>query len=187
MTTAIDHVSVKRPPASSWKKIIKYWAEIDPDWTYSYFIGWGEPFCFACEWLAPVPDGGIEAWDRASGWFDKAHLQDHCRGGSSEPFNIVPLCHLCHQDMPTFGDRDEALEWVKSHPKRDWKWQLWTQAAPHKNTDRSRTMLRMRTKFLEFDNSLKQASLDGTLEAWLEQTKAATQQHLHSTKGDVAP
>jgi hypothetical protein len=28
----------------------------------------------------------------------------------------------------------------------------------------------MRTKFLEFDNSLKQASLDGTLEAWLEQT-----------------
>lgn len=89
------------------------------------WIGWGEPFCFRCGWLAPVPDAAAvpfrdprtaiaKAWDRASGWLERAHLQDHALGGSADASNLVPLCPLCHEDQPMCKTRAEAIAFVNT-------------------------------------------------------------------------
>jgi hypothetical protein len=75
------------------------------------WIGWGEPFCFRCGWLAPVKDG---AWDDAGGWLERAHLHDHDHGGSSDPLNLVPLCPLCHELQPECRSREAGIAFVRS-------------------------------------------------------------------------
>lgn len=92
--------------------------------------GFGEPMCFGCYWLAPVSDtgGSRKSWPRATSWLDRAHLVDHARGGPDEPANIVALCHLCHDVMPSFGDRGAALTWVDQRPDGEPTWQWWTDA-----------------------------------------------------------
>ena len=106
--------------------VIDFWVEQDVEWLHGYYIGWGEPFCFACDWLPPVKDGGRAAWVRAGSWLDRAHLQDHVVAGDDSPSNIVMLCHLCHDEMPEHDDREEAIEWVKVHPRRPEMWQKFT-------------------------------------------------------------
>jgi hypothetical protein len=98
--------------------IARWWAfsdmrEVDLPELKAWWIGWGEPFCFSCGLLAPVPDtGDWSDWNAASGMLDRAHLIDHARGGSADPSNLVLLCHGCHAYMPSFGDRHAALVWV---------------------------------------------------------------------------
>jgi hypothetical protein len=88
-------------------------------------IGWGEPFCFRCGWLPPTPDAAAadlahlkyerrvdRAWDLASGWLERAHLQDHCHGGPEEPLNLVPLCPLCHERQPASRTREAGIAFV---------------------------------------------------------------------------
>lgn len=132
-------------------KIIEHWKREDPDWTRSWHIGWGEPFCFACGWLAPVPSNRKQSWQTANKWLDIAHLKDHFEGGPEEPFNLVPMCHLCHQAMPPFADRDAALEWVKARPLRCGYWQLYTDCHlwGKSNVTRNSTILAARTRYLE--------------------------------------
>jgi len=88
-------------------------------------IGWGEPFCFKCGWLAPVPDGGKEAWHGARGWLEVAHLADWCLTGAAEPSDCVPLCVECHRDMPPCSTREEAIAWVAVPRRREPVWCGW--------------------------------------------------------------
>lgn len=91
----------------SMRKIAEYWWTGDRaerafgDKFHACYIGWGEPFCFACGWLAPVDDTQEpeKSWSDAAGWLERAHLVAHAQGGSDEAFNLVPLCHGCHRDM----------------------------------------------------------------------------------------
>lgn len=77
------------------------------------FIGWGEPFCFACEWLAPSPHPYEYTPWGLSGWLVRGHLQDHCQGGEGTVDNLVPLCWLCNDAMPPFDDLFSAFDWVQ--------------------------------------------------------------------------
>lgn len=129
--------------------LVAYWREHADEVPSlrSHWIGWGEPFCFACGWLAPVADGP-DAWTRATGWLDRAHLQDHWIAGDDSPRNLVPLCHECHEEMPHFVDRDAALAWVASRPDADPLWQSFTDARLHRRTpSRGTTLLRARLHF----------------------------------------
>jgi hypothetical protein len=124
-----------RDRVASLPEIAAYWAS-NPDVEdllpaiRAHWIGFGEPFCFACGWLAPVLDDE-NAWKRAAGWLERAHLVDHCFGGSGEPENLVPLCFFCHEAMRpySFLDRIEALGWVTGHqtniPMFEY-WQIFT-------------------------------------------------------------
>jgi hypothetical protein len=116
-------------------KLAAYWRE---NWEQAFpdllagLIGWGEPFCFRCGWLAPMPGSGRSgSWSDAAGWLERAHLRDHMTGGGNEPANIVPLCTMCHRAMPDFVDsRDEAIDWVRRQRHKsclDW-WQARTDA-----------------------------------------------------------
>jgi hypothetical protein len=109
--------------------VVDYWASqgADPRWA-SWYIGWGEPFCFGCAWLPPVDDRRKDSWHAARIWLDRAHLEDHCAHGDDSPPNIVPLCGICHRAMPEFDDRDAALAWVTARPRRSSLWQIWTDA-----------------------------------------------------------
>lgn len=87
-------------------------------------IGWGEPFCFKCGWLAPVKEAAdhptswsfarvrSKTWDGAGGWLEKAHLHDHFYGGSMEPLNLVPLCPPCHELQPQCASRQDGIAFV---------------------------------------------------------------------------
>lgn len=67
-----------------------------------FSIGWGEPFCFRCGWLAPTGEAADypsdwpaartidAAWQASRGWLERCHLQDHCYGGSVDPLNWFP-------------------------------------------------------------------------------------------------
>jgi hypothetical protein len=91
-------------------------------------IGWGEPFCFRCGWLAPTPEAADYphdwpaertiryAWDRASAWLERAHLHDHSHGGPEEPLNLVPLCPLCHEQQPVSRTRETGIAFVNEGP-----------------------------------------------------------------------
>lgn len=107
-------ITLDRPKraTASLPHIADWWAEhapLDLPELRSNWIGWGEPFCFACGWLAPVRDGR-NAWStrKVASWLDRAHLVDHCQGGGGQPDNLVPLCHLCHDEMPPFGPGQRA-------------------------------------------------------------------------------
>jgi hypothetical protein len=110
----------------------------------------GEPSCAACGWI--VPDFGEShrrAWSRASAFLDGAHLQDHFYGGSTDFDNLLALCHLCHQEMPSFSDRNAAIEWVVAHEGRP-HWQLWTDERAAMGRLRGRSDLRHEwLRFLE--------------------------------------
>jgi hypothetical protein len=95
-----------------------------------FSIGWGEPFCFRCGWLSPSKEAADyprhwpagraidAAWEAASGWLERCHLQDHRFGGTADPLNLVPLCVLCHQEQPPCETRSEGLLFVNSVPPR---------------------------------------------------------------------
>jgi hypothetical protein len=124
----------KRRSSLQWPTLVAYWQENwkkdFPDLLVSRY-GWGEPLCFRCGWLAPVDDE-VDSWRRVAGWLEKAHLHDFSSGGPDNPSNIVPLCSLCHYDMPDFPDsRDEAVAWVaeQGHDCCPQDWQQFTDRA----------------------------------------------------------
>ena len=83
-----------------------------------WWIGLGEPYCFACHILMPVEDGlGMKSWQQASRFLDRAHLVDRSQGGLDGPQNVMLLCKQCHREMPEFtGEEAElALLWVRTH------------------------------------------------------------------------
>lgn len=100
--------------------VADYWraegrADIFPE-LISHFIGWGEPFCFRCGWLVPEPPeapDGMKVWRSATGWLERAHLHERFSGGFDAPENLVPLCNLCHRQMPQLiRHRDDAITWI---------------------------------------------------------------------------
>lgn len=109
-------------------RIVKYWstdrnAAVFPN-LESHGIGWGEPFCFRCGWLAPLPEQPkTKVWIHATGWLDRAHLVDHFLGGVDGPENLVPLCTICHRRMPElFHERDKAIAWINEGETNDITW-----------------------------------------------------------------
>jgi hypothetical protein len=148
--------------------IVKYWRAQDRPELESFFIGWGEPFCFACGWLPPVEDGRPDSWARAASWLDRAHLHDRCNGGPDEPHNLVPLCHLCHDEMPAFGvyghyatpadAKTAAWKWVVEHPMKDGFFQAWTDTfcrgrQPNRNTTLMRAKMRCLEELRQLEDS----------------------------------
>jgi HNH endonuclease len=65
------------------------------------YIGWGEPFCFGCGWLAPVNDDQscAKSWRSAGMWLDRAHIIPVMLGGDDECDNLIPLCSTCHRQI----------------------------------------------------------------------------------------
>lgn len=108
----------------------------------AHAIGWGEPFCFRCGWLAPVvkeagdyptdwpaPRAITATWNSASGWLERAHLQDHQHGGGNEPLDLVPMCPLCHEAQPTCETRAGGLAFLNTraeHADVVWLAQVYT-------------------------------------------------------------
>ncbi|WP_327038508.1 HNH endonuclease [Micromonospora maris] len=112
--------------------IVQYWRvgyeKVFPNLKASY-IGWGEPFCFRCGWLAPVDDTQATlaaVWNSAQGWLDRAHLQDLALGGSNQPENLVPLCRQCHDIMDPCETRVEAIAYINDGIPVDSWWQMHT-------------------------------------------------------------
>jgi hypothetical protein len=134
------------------RAIIDYWRDNPQPFLKSWYIGWGEPFCFACGWLAPVADGRPDSWARASAWLDRAHLHERVFGGSDDPSNLVMLCHLCHDVYPAVRTREGGLEWVAARPDCDELFQAFTD---RKFLDRqfpptrSATMIRAHRDYLQ--------------------------------------
>lgn len=97
-------------------------------------IGWGEPFCFRCGWLAPVLEAAdhppewdfrrviSRVWGDASGWLERAHLHDRQFGGNDDPLNFAPLCVLCHLSQPACRTRAEGITFVNSPPEQHLRW-----------------------------------------------------------------
>jgi hypothetical protein len=95
-----------------------------------FSIGWGEPFCFRCGWLAPTKEAADcrqdwpashaidSAWQGAGGWLERCHLQDHSCGGSAGSLNLVPLCVLCHEEQPPCETRAAGIAFVNSTSPR---------------------------------------------------------------------
>lgn len=118
--------------------IVNYWRQ-DEYATFpkirAYWIGWAEPFCFRCGWITPSPAPyASTSWSTATGWLERAHLQDRCSGGSDEASNIIPLCGMCHRAMPEYEkeeDRERALAWIRAGQAipLDTLWQIATDAA----------------------------------------------------------
>lgn len=114
-------------------EIIDYWredaAELLPGLN-AHWIGWGEPFCFRCGWLVPLPEPYVATtWNAVGGWLERAHLIDHCIGGSNDPDNLVMLCGFCHDAMPQLIETvAEGLAWVEKRPLPDMLWQVATDA-----------------------------------------------------------
>jgi hypothetical protein len=149
-------VSAPRGYMPVMNKIIDYWRTdpvSDTPALKSYWIGFGEPFCFGCGWLPPVQYGRKNSWRVAAKWLDRAHLKDHCNGGENEPPNLVPLCHLCHHGMPSFESRDAALQWVCDYPPQDWRLQIWTDFLYQGFTPTRNTMIRVKLDCLRFIES----------------------------------
>lgn len=127
-------------------RIQKFWLRVD---TRRYQLGLdpiypsnfeddGEPSCAACGWRVPasverdLPDNPTESdwkmvWRHAEKWLDRAHLMDRSLGGPDIRANLVPMCHVCHDDMPPFDTRADALKWIASRPHCPPWWQLATE------------------------------------------------------------
>ena len=147
------------PPMTA---IVDYWRDHQEPWLKAWYIGWGEPFCFACGWLPPARDGRADSWRIANKWLDRAHLWDKFYGGPDEPFNIVPLCHLCHHDMPESHCTATGLQWVKDHPASDYMWQLWTDTTLRDDPTHLTTVTRSRMRYLEAMRELDVAQTQPT-------------------------
>lgn len=93
----------------------------------AHVIGWNNPFCFRCGWRPPMPPASAAAestatkrqskpiWQFAAGWLQKAHLAERFSGGSDLPENIVPMCCLCHRQMPgLISSRGAAIAWINA-------------------------------------------------------------------------
>lgn len=140
-------------------EIVAHWRrrlESNPnDWPEhrSWWIGFGEPFCFRCGWLAPVIDGRATSWNEARHWLDRAHIIDRCDGGLDAAQNVVPLCQLCHDDMPGFvaGQEQAATAWLRHPPERPHAdlWQMWTTARGPQHGRGRGGLARERGRFLE--------------------------------------
>lgn len=111
------------------EKVAIHWIDAAPSVfpnLHALIVGWSEPSCFRCGWLAPMPQmSPAKPWQTATGWLERAHLQDHALDGRDTPENLVPLCPLCHSVMPSFADPALAIDWVKrGQPLTcDWWWQ----------------------------------------------------------------
>ncbi len=113
--------------------IVQYWrgryGEVFPNLQASY-VGWGEPFCFRCGWLAPVDD--TQTTLAAFGTPPEAGLTAHtCRTWPSVvngPENLVPLCRQCHDIMDPCESRAEAIAYVNDGILADSWWQIHTDA-----------------------------------------------------------
>ncbi len=92
----------------------------------AYYIGWGEPFCFACRSLFPEgPTLTVAAqWSYARKYLQLAHLQDYYIQQADDVSDVVPLCLNCHKRMPAFDTREEALAWVDSPSRRKERYAL---------------------------------------------------------------
>ena len=101
----------------------------------------GEPSCVRCGWRIPQlsqrlnGDGSTDLrreWKAAGAFIDRAHLANHAEDGPDTASNLVPLCHLCHRDMPWFNTRREALAWVAAGCDRPWIGYIdWTRFTDH--------------------------------------------------------
>jgi hypothetical protein len=116
--------------------LIDHWRELDAPWLKSYYIGFGEPFCFACGWLAPVQDGTPGSWDLAVG------------GHFLIPTVLVegdaamPLCALCRNEpRPEFASVKEGHQWVEQHLDTPSWFQMYTDNAMKDATPEGRAAL----------------------------------------------
>jgi hypothetical protein len=105
--------------------------DVPGDWVK--FRGIGEPMCFRCGWMPPVDDEQelSKSWRDAGRYLDRAHLADYVITGDNSLRNMIPLCHYpCHRTMPSFNQRDDALDWVATgngvHPAATGYWQRTT-------------------------------------------------------------
>jgi 5-methylcytosine-specific restriction endonuclease McrA len=123
--------------------IVEYWktdrtAEAFPN-LRAHVIGWNNPHCFRCGWLTPLPGKDEKpskrarpVWQFAAGWLQKAHLAERFSGGPDLAENLVPMCSLCHRQMPALiGNRDTAIAWINSWDPAaaDADWQIATDYA----------------------------------------------------------
>lgn len=118
-------------------KITRAWEALGEDRLRETFpdlacfgIGWGEPFCFRCGWLAPTKEAADypkgwpasrtidSTWEGARGWLERCHLQDHRSGGTAASLNLVPLCVLCHEEQPSCETRGAGIAFVNSASPR---------------------------------------------------------------------
>jgi hypothetical protein len=111
-------------------RIAGYWSDLDVTDLAAAFpyldalaIGWDEPFCFRCGWLAPVVPAASNAawgacWNAAAGWLERCHLYDHALGGSSDVANLIPMCPLCHREQPPFDSPEMGIAFVNSRSIR---------------------------------------------------------------------
>lgn len=119
----------RSPSEPSLSQIALAWAAITPAQLEAaipnlraLWIGWGEPFCFACGHLPDVPDSATfpeewipdrrirAAWNGATGLLERAHLHDLSQGGSCAPLNYAPLCIPCHAIQPICASRQAGLD-----------------------------------------------------------------------------
>lgn len=128
----------------SMSKVAAYWSRnfttadvaegVFGDDFYGSYIGWGEPFCFGCNWLAPVDDTKPpeRSWSDAGSWLERAHVVPHSFGGSDDAFNLIPLCHSCHRmmDRAVFSGKvagyEATIEMVKGIESCQWGIQAYT-------------------------------------------------------------
>lgn len=101
----------------SLQQIVSYWSGLENLYNIfpllkSSWIGWGEPFCFKCGWLAPGDLYVYEDWRGARGWLQRAHLRDASCGGSNDLFNLVPLCDLCHTLQPSCLSTEKGIAYI---------------------------------------------------------------------------
>lgn len=130
MSDAARQFGRERDKMPSLAEIAQAWAwlgadirEVFPD-LKQLAIGWGEPSCFRCGWLAPSKEAADypsswsaeravdAAWKAAAGWLERAHLQDHIFGGDVDAWNLVPLCALCHEEQPDCETREAGVAFV---------------------------------------------------------------------------
>jgi hypothetical protein len=116
-------------PLGDWGgALIDYWRRQNASWLKSYYIGFGEPFCFACGWLAPVLDGQPDSWDSA---IKKWLFLTHIAGQEDTVENLVPLCATCTQQKRQAGDfesLEHGRQWIAEHYDCDSALQMYTDA-----------------------------------------------------------
>lgn len=99
----------------------------------TFVFALSEPVCFRCGWLAPLPDmyatdfAAQDPWRYANGWLQRAHLAERSADGPDTVDNLVPMCSLCHRQMPEQLTRDAAVAWINNW-ERDSRNPFWQAA-----------------------------------------------------------